>query len=222
MQRCPRPSGCWGFTGAEAPEHLPRGCGPCPPALPSLSLVLLTQQIPGTASTPKATAHWPQRPRGGQARPAPAVNISYLQERKEAPVPCLPVSLSKWPLRNPAAELPAWRDTPSIRRASPRLLAPHTGLTSLWVMLPWLLPVFCKKHCLCDVLPLAICSWFSTGAKQVSEGQSSENLHGVPGLGLPPACELDLVSTASGALLEGQSQRCQACTLSPSPGLTGA
>lgn len=55
------------------------------------------------------------------------------------------------------------------------------------VMPPWVFPVFCKKQCLCAVSPLAICSWFLTGAKQVSEGCSSENMHRVPGLGLPPS-----------------------------------
>lgn len=37
----------------------------------------------------------------------------------------------------------------------------------------------------CDVLPLAICSWFLPGAKQVWEGRGSANVPRVPGLGRP-------------------------------------
>lgn len=91
------------------------------------------------------------------------------------------------------------------RRPAPRL--PTSAWPCRWVTSPWLFPGFCKKRCLCDVLPLAVCSWFPMGAKQVLEGWGSENRRvgrqaGPPAFGAEPVNGLG-VHTASGASLKG-------------------
>lgn len=100
-----------------------------------------------------------------------------------------PASVSKWPLRNAAAEAGA------TGLAGHAVRCP-SSLRHRWAMPPWLFPVFCKKRHFCDVSPLAICSRFLPGAKQVLEDRGSANRQGArPG---PPhfgAGRQDLVST---------------------------